>query len=80
MERRYTVYTLCSLLAPAQPQDKDFNMLLAAMRSHFDPKPLVIAERFRFYKRSQSSIAEFAADVRRLSIRCEIGTFLDEAL
>ena len=56
-----------SLLAPALPQDKDFDTLLAVLKSHFDPKPLVIAERFRFYKRNQSStetIAEFEADLR----------------
>ena len=36
---------------------------------------LVIAEWFHFYKRSQSSIAEFATDLCHLSIRCEFGTF-----
>ena len=75
--------TLRSLLAPNLPKDKDFDSLLAALKSHFDPKPLVIAERYRFYKRSQStteSITDFAADLRRLSIRCEFGAFLDEAL
>ena len=75
--------TLRSLLAPKLPKDKDFDSLLATLKSHFDPKPLVIAERYRFYKRSQStteSITDFAADLRRLSIRCEFGAFLDEAL
>lgn len=50
------------------------------LRRHFDPQPLVIAERFRFYQRSQKveeSIADFVADLRRLSIKCE---FLDQAL
>ena len=63
--------TLRRLLAPALPQDKDFDTLLAVLKSHFDPKPLVIAKRFRFYKRNQSSTetnAEFEADLRRLSI------------
>ena len=43
---------------------------------------MVIAEWFHFYKRVQSStesIAEFVADLRRLSIHCEFGTFLNEA-
>ena len=46
-------------------------------------RTLVIAERFRFYQRGQKlgeSIAEFVADLRRLSIRCEFGEFLDQAL
>lgn len=44
---------------------------------------LVIGERFQFYQRCQKpkeSIAEFAAALRRLSIRCEFGAFLNEAL
>ena len=50
---------------------------------HYDPQPLVIGERFRFYQRSQKSgesIADFVADLRRLSIKCEFGDFLDQAL
>ena len=49
----------------------------------YDPQPLVIGERFRFYQRSQKSgesIADFVADLRRLSIKCEFGDFLDKAL
>ena len=51
-----------------------------ALKRHFDPKPLVIAERFWFYQRSQKateSIADFVADLRRLSIKCEFGEFLE---
>ena len=75
--------TLRSLLAPTKPQDKSFTELLAILKEHFDPKPLVIGERFQFYKRSQKpgeTVAEFQADLRKLSIRCEFGTFLDQAI
>ncbi len=74
---------LRSLLAPTRPQDQTFDDLVTRLKAHYDPKPLVIAERFRFYKRNQSStetIAEFLADLRRLTIRCEFDTFLDQAL
>lgn len=43
----------------------------------------MIGERFRFYQRLQKageSIADFIADLRRLSINCEFGDFLDQAL
>ena len=49
----------------------------------YDPQPLLIGVRFRFYQRSQKSgesIADFVADLRRLSIKCEFGDFLDQAL
>ena len=75
--------TLRSLLALALPRDKSFSELLATLKQHFDPKPLVIGERFHFYKRSQKpneTVAEYLADLRKLSIRCEFGTFLDQAL
>ena len=44
---------------------------------------LVIAERYRFYQRTQAvgdSVLDFLADLRRLAITCEFGNFLDEAL
>ena len=64
--------TLRSLLAPVKPQEKSFIELITILKQHFDPKPLVIGERFRFYRRSQKvneTVAEFQADLRKLSIR-----------
>lgn len=78
-----TYETLRSLLAPERPRDQTYDQLVSALLKHYDPKPLVIGERFRFYQRSQragESIANFIADLRRLSIRCEFGDFLDQAL
>ena len=78
-----TYETLRSLLAPERPRDQSYDQLVSVLQKHYDPKPLVIGERFRFYQRSQKageSIADFTADLRRLSIRCEFGDFLDQAL
>ena len=75
--------TLRNLLAPALPRDVSFDDLLGVLKQHYDPKPLVIAERFRFYRRSQTAdetISEFVADLRRLSIKGEFKEFLDQAL
>ena len=58
---------LKSLLSPTAPKDKSLKDLVDVLKSHYDPKPSVIAERFRFYQRSQKeteSVAEFAADLR----------------
>ena len=53
------------------------------LRSHFQPKRNVIAERFRFHGRNQmigESVAQFVAELRRLTARCEFGEYLTEAL
>ena len=53
-----TVYsTLRDLLAP-------FADIVAALKAHYEPKSLVIVERFHFHKRGQTpgeSIAEYVA-------------------
>jgi hypothetical protein len=72
-----------SLVSPALPKDKTYDELVTVLKNHFQPKPLLIAERFRFYKRAQAAgetVQEFEADLRRLAITCEFGDFLDQAL
>ena len=74
---------LRNLLAPNRPQDKEFADVVTTLKDHYGPKSLVIVERFRFYKCNQFStetIAEFLADLCRLTIRCEFDTFLEQAL
>ena len=53
------------------------------LREHYDPHPVVIAERFQFHRRNQregESIAEFMAELRRLSTHCGFKSYLNEAL
>ena len=74
---------LRNLLAPDSPKDKSLDDLTEVLKAHFEPKPLVIAERFNFYRRNQrseESILDFVADLRRLTVKCEFGAFLDQAL
>ena len=52
-------------------------------KEHFEPKPLLIAERFHFHRREQNadeSITEYVAELRRLASTCEFKAFLDDAL
>ena len=75
--------TLRSLLAPTLLLDKSFSELLVTLKQHFDTKPLMIGKRFHFYKRSQKpneTVAEFLADIQKLSDHCDFGSFLDQAL
>ena len=78
-----TYSILRSLMAPDTPQSKSLTTITKALKKHYDPKPIVIAERYHFHLRNQSpteNIAEYVAELRRLAASCEFGTFLDEAL
>jgi len=78
------IYALLrSLLAPVKPREKSFKELSDTLHHHFDPKPLVIAERFHFHRRNQASgesISEYVAELRRLATHCEFGDYLEQAL
>ena len=57
--------------------------LIKTLEGHFEPTPIVIAERFHFHKRDQragESIADFVAELRRLATNCKFGAHLEEAL
>ena len=79
-----TYVLLTSLLAPCKPREKSFAELAkTTLRHHFDPKPLVITERFYFHRRNQvsgESISEYVAELRRLATHCEFGDYLQQAL
>ena len=79
--KTYTV--LRSLVAPAKPSDKGFDVLCSELKKHFEPSKIVIAERFHFHRRSQGpeeTISEFLAELRRLATHCSFGEFLNDAL
>lgn len=66
-----------------KPSEKTFQQNVDLLKCHLNPKPLVIAERFRFHKRDQhktESIAEYMAELRRLAEHCEFGAGLLDAL
>ena len=74
---------LRGLLAPTLPKEKSYKELKKVLKEHYEPKPLVIAKRFHFYKRGQAageSLADYQAELRRLARTCDFGSFLNEAL
>ena len=77
-------YTLLKdLLAPEKPATKSFQQIVTTLQEHLNPKPLEIAERFRFYKRNQhegESILSYVAELRKLATHCNFGGNLNEAL
>ena len=78
-----TYALLQDLLALVKPAEKNFADLQKVLTEHFEPKPIVIAERFYFHQRTQGaneSVLEYVAELRRLATHCEFGAFLQEAL
>lgn len=79
----HTYALLKSLTSPKKPSTLQYEEIVGVLTAHLAPKPLVIAERFRFYKRVQGpdeTISSYMAALRRLSEHCEFGRFLDDAL
>lgn len=78
------VYRLVrNLCAPDLPDTKTYDELVHLIGEHLNPKPLVIAERYRFYLRTQSeteNVSQFKAALQRLTEHCQFGAFLKEAL
>ena len=80
---RETFGLLRALIAPAKLTDKTFKELTDALTAHLTPKPLVIAERFRFHKREQKEeepIKVYAANLQKLAEHCEFGAGLADTL
>ena len=80
-----TTYALLhNLVAPNNPKTVSYQDLVTTLRSHFEPKPLVIAQRFHFHRRDQQpgeSITSYLAELRRLAAQCNFrGEQLTEAL
>jgi hypothetical protein len=78
-----TYALLANLVSPAKPQDRSLDELIKLLKDHHEPKKIVIAERFKFYKRQQregESIANYLAELRRLAKDCEFGDGLTTAL
>ena len=77
-------YTLLrNLTAPNKPKEKDYTTLVNLLRDHLTPKPIVIAERFRFHKRNQlqcESVNAYIAELRKLTEFCEFGLNLNDTL
>lgn len=78
-----TYELLRNLVSPELPESLKLSELTEVLKRHFEPKPLVIAERFHFHSRSQAadeSVADFMAQLRRLSKHCDFQDYLDQAL
>ena len=67
---------LRNLTMPAEPSTKTYDEIVTLLNDPLSPKPLVIAERFRFHKRDQKegeSITVYVAELRKLTEHCKFG-------
>ena len=80
---RETYKRLVDLFTPDKPAIKTLQEIKEKLKEHFEPLKVEIAERYNFYQRNQlpgESVAEFLGELRRLSINCGFGNFLNQAL
>uniref|UniRef100_A0A1A8QZH2 Gypsy retrotransposon integrase-like protein 1 n=1 Tax=Nothobranchius rachovii TaxID=451742 RepID=A0A1A8QZH2_9TELE len=74
---------LKNLCIPDKPSSLSYDELSGKLTAHYKPKPLIIAERFKFQKRNQQeneSVSDDVVSLKRLSTHCDFGRHLDEAL
>ena len=72
-----------NLSQPTLPKDKTYNDLVGLLKKHYNPKPLVISEQFKFNRRNQKEgekVADYVVEWKRLSVNCDFKNFLDDAL
>lgn len=78
-ERAYELMvTLCS---PSKPKNKTFEQLIILVGEHLQPKPSILAERFRFRQcrqRNSDTVALYVTELKNLSRQCDFGPNLDE--
>lgn len=74
---------LSSLACPLKPSALKYSEATNLLQEHLQPKPSVMAERYRFRQRRQlsgESIAEYVANLKKLSRFCGFKTDLEENL
>ena len=75
-----TYQVIRNLVAPEKPTTLSFKEIVTLVREHYCPPPSEIVQRFMFNTRSQKegeTIAEYVADLRRISEHCKFGDTLD---
>lgn len=59
---------LRNLVQPAKPKDKTFEEIVNILKAHFEPKPLIIAERFQFQRcvqKPHETVSQYVAELKQ---------------
>lgn len=77
-------YELLSTLAsPLKPSDLSYSRAVEILAAHLQPKPSILAERYKFRLRRQlthESIADYVTELKKLAKYCEFKSTLDDNL
>ncbi|CAC5363282.1 unnamed protein product [Mytilus coruscus] len=79
---RKTYGLLRNLTLPDKPASKSYDDIVKLLKDHLSMKPLIVAERFRFYKRYQiqgETVNRYVAELRKFAEYCEFWN-LNESL
>ncbi|KAM9717125.1 uncharacterized protein ACNS7B_020902 [Menidia menidia] len=74
---------LRNLVQPGKPKDKTFGEIVDILKEHYEPKPILVAERFRFNRCNQKTsqtVAQYVAELKQQAANCDFGASLDSAL
>ncbi len=65
-----------NLVQPLKPKDKTFREIVSILQAHFEPKPLIIAERFRFQRcvqKPHETVSQYVADLKQCVSKFDFG-------
>lgn len=74
---------LVDLCTPDKPSSKSFVDLTKVLEKHLQPKPSILAERYKFRHRKQNcdeTVSDYVAVLKKMSKTCEFKTWLEESL
>ena len=75
-----TYGVLRNILSPAKPNQKSYKQLVEVLQSHYEPKPNIIAARFHFHRRIQTteeSLSNYIAELKKLARPCQFEGHLE---
>ena len=76
-----TYKLLCSLVSPNKPGDESFAELVQALKSHYNPEPSEIVERYKFHTRFRKpEVTTFVSELWTLVQTCNFGDSLGDML
>lgn len=74
---------LVNLCTPSKPTDKTFRELANILETHLQPKPSILAERYKFRHRKQSdgeSILNYVAALKKMTKTCDFKGWVEDSL
>ena len=72
-----------SISAPRKPEELNFSEIVDTLAQHANPKPLIIAKRYKFHNAEEEeseSVWQYLADLRKLSETCKLALYREEAI